>query len=53
MTDNDFKAAGPGFMGDITRQGGTPVASGMTNAQIKTRGAGHLPDLSRQGGTVI
>ncbi|MGO4841617.1 hypothetical protein AB4144_56090, partial [Rhizobiaceae sp. 2RAB30] len=53
MNDTDFKTRGPDFVGDLVRQGGTPVASGMTNDQLKARGPGMWSDLARGGGTVI
>lgn len=53
MTDTGFKNGGPGFIGDLVRSGGTPVASGLTNVQLKARGPGFYADLARGGGTVI
>ncbi len=53
MNDTDFLTRGPGYVGDLARQGGTPVSSGLTNDQLKTRGPGIWADLARGGGTVI
>lgn len=53
MNDAAIAKRGPGFISDLVRQGGTPVASGMTNNQLKTRGPGFLADLARGGGQVI
>jgi hypothetical protein len=53
MNDTGFKNGGPGFVGDLVRGGGTPVASGLTNAQLMTRCPGFYADLARGGGTGI
>jgi len=53
MNDDDLKAIGPGFLADLAREGGTPIASGLTNDELKAMGPGFVPDLAREGGQVI
>jgi hypothetical protein len=53
MDDDDLKAIGPSFLGDLAREGGTPIASGMTNDELKAIGPDFVADLAREGGTVI
>lgn len=53
MDDDDLKTMGPSFLGDLVREGGTPIASGMTNDELKAMGPDFIADLAREGGTVI